>query len=398
VRNPRLSPALLFVAAFGIVAALAPASRPSEGPEPAAGAVSLHAVLDSVRIACGVPGLGAAVIVRGRIVAVGVAGLRMAGGRDSLRLDDPFHIGSCTKSVTALAIASLVEAGRLRWSLTIGEAFPELRSAMRHEYLQVRLDQLLTHRGGVPPYEELDDDTLHALNAVSPDPVAARRAFVARVLREPAVHDSGAVYTYSNAGYTVAAAMAERATRRSWEALLQETVFTPLGLSSAGVGWPADRGHPDRPRGHRCDSTGVVRPVALDDRYRLGPILAPGGDVHLSVPDLARWAGIHLDALADRATQPVLADSTWRRLHEDPDGARNGYAMGWQVIAVSDSEQALFHDGTAGTFYTRMVLFPKRDRAVVIATNVGPDCGKRACERAMGPIMAAVRRALGSTP
>lgn len=364
----------------------------------AAPPVSLHAVLDSLRNACGVPGLGAAVISRGRVVGIGVAGVRREGEADSLRLGDAFHIGSCTKSMTALAIARLVEAGRLRWSLTVGAAFPELRPAMQSAYLDVRLDQLLTHRGGVPPYEEVDDDTLRALNEVASDPVAVRRAFVARVLREPPVHDPDAAYTYSNAGYTVAAAMAERVTRRSWETLMQEEVFAPFGLRSAGFGWPADPAHPRGPSGHRCDSTGVARPVAPDDPYRLGPILAPGGDVRLALSDLARWASLHLDASVGRTTRPALAESTWRRLHEDPAGAKNGYAMGWQVLAVSDSERALFHDGTAGTFYTRLVLFPKRDRAVAIVTNVGSDCGKRACEQTMAAVMAALRRALGPIP
>jgi len=97
-----------------------------------------------------------------------------------------------------------------------------------------------------------------------------------------------------------------------------------------------------------------------------------------------------------RATRPRLADSTWRRLHQDPDGAVNGYAMGWQVLAVSDSETALFHDGTAGTFFTRVVTFPKRDCAVVIASNAGPPCGRRACEEGLGPVMAEVRSRLGT--
>jgi len=292
-------------------------------------------------------------------------------------------------------IARLVEQGKLRWSTTVGEAFPELRSVMRPEYAGVRLDQLLSHRGGIPPYTDLPDDTLLALNQAGRTPVEVRRAFVARVLQESPVHDTNAIYTYSNAGYTVAAVMAERATGRSWEDLMHWEVFEPLKMKSAGFGWPAvPLGHRTT-FGHWCDSTGIVHVVARDDPYRLGAILAPGGDVHANIGDLAHWMRLNLDGAMHRAGAGAIADSTWRRLQTDPDGASKGYAMGWQVIAVSDSETALFHDGTAGTFYTRMVIFPKRDRAVVIATNAGAPCGERACEDALGVVMTEVRRQLG---
>jgi len=355
--------------------------------------LSLHAVLDSLRVASGVPAMAAAVVVQGRVIASGCAGVRVAGGTDALRANDPFHVGSCTKSMTAYMVARLVEQGRLRWSTTVGEAFPELRSLMRPEYAGVRLDQLLCHRAGIPPYTDLADDTLLALNGVATDPVAVRRAFVARVLQEPPVHEPGAIYTYSNAGYTVAAAMAERAAGKSWEELMLRQVFAPLGMKSAGFGWPAVPGGHKTTLGHWCDTTGVVHAVGRDHPYRLGAILAPGGDVHADIGDLARWMQFCLNGAVHRPGG--VADSTWRRLQADPGGATKGYSMGWQVIAVSDSETALLHDGTAGTFYTRMVIFPKRDRAVVIATNAGAPCGERACEDGLGVVMTEVRRQLG---
>jgi CubicO group peptidase (beta-lactamase class C family) len=209
------------------------------------------------------------------------------------------------------------------------------------------------------------------------------------------VHEPGAVYTYSNAGYTVAAAMAERATGRAWVDLMERQVFGPLKMRSAGFGWPAVPGGPRTAFGHWCDTTGMVQSVGRDHPYRLGAFLAPGGDVHADIADLARWMQFNLNGPAQRAGGDAITDSTWRRLHTDPDRATNGYAMGWQVVAVSDSETALLHDGTAGPFYTRMVIFPKRDRAVVIVTNAGAPCGERACEDGLGVVMAEVRGRLG---
>jgi len=52
----------------------------------------------------------------------------------------------------------------------------------------------------------------------------------------------------------------------------------------------------------------------------------------------------------------------------------------------------LFHDGTAGTFYTRILIEPSRDLAVVIAANAGEPCGKAACEQGLTAVLARVER------
>jgi CubicO group peptidase (beta-lactamase class C family) len=233
---------------------------------------------------------------------------------------------------------------------------------------------------------------LRALNAVVRAPDMVRYEFTRRVVNEAPVHDPAAAYDYSNAGYTLAAAMAENVTGKTWEYWMQELVFTPLDLRSAGFGWPADKKHPDRPRGHRCGDSTAMEPEPLDTRYRLGAALGPGGDVHASIGDLARYVAFHLDGAKGRPTKPALSPATWGRLHVDPGGVSPGYAMGWQVLPDDSTRTMLFHDGTAGTFYARMLIQPARDRAVVIATNAGPPCGKAACEQGLGAVLAWVKR------
>jgi len=364
---------------------------------PADSVLRLDAVLDSIRGARGVPGLAAAVIEHGRVVAIGAAGVAWVGATRKLTVDDPMHIGSCTKSMTALAIARLVEQRRIQWNTTLVDAFPELMSEMLPPYRHARLDQLLNHRAGIPPYESVDDDTLESLNHVERGGIADRHAFVRRVIQEAPVHEDGATYDYSNAGYTLAAAMVENMTGKTWEYWMQDLVFSPLGLKSAGFGWPADAHHPDRPRGHRCaDGTSAnVTAEPLDTSYHLGPVLSPGGDVHLSIADLARYVAFQLDGAKGRDTKPVLKPEDWRRLQRDPDGAASGYAMGWQVLPGDSAQPMLLHDGSAGTFYTRILIEPSRDRAVVIATNAGPPCGHDACEQGVGAVLAWVNRMHG---
>src|SRR5262249_12848902 len=285
-------------------------------------------------------------------------------------------------------IARLVEKGSLHWDETLADVFPDVMPEMLPVYRHVRLDQLLTHRAAIPAYESVEDDTLASLNSVERDPIATRVAFVRRVLQQAPQQAPAERYDYSNAGYTLAAAMAERKTGKAWDRLVTELVFEPLGMRSAGFGWPASPHHPDRPRGHRCaDSTGA-RVEPLDGAYRLGAVLGPGGDAHASIADLAQYVAFHLDGEEGRRTKPPLAEQTGRRLHGDPDGASSGYAMGWQVLPVDSARSMLFHDGSAGTFYTRILIQPSVDRAVVIATNAGPPCGRAACEQGLSAVLA----------
>src|SRR6186997_145659 len=65
-------------------------------------------------------GLAAAVLRGERIIAQGVAGVRKRGSAERITLDNQFHLGSCTKAMTATLVAMLVEEGKLHWTTTLG--------------------------------------------------------------------------------------------------------------------------------------------------------------------------------------------------------------------------------------------------------------------------------------
>jgi len=121
-------------------------------------AKDVSALLSPVVQKYDVPGMAAAVVRGGEIVAVGVAGVRTRGKPDKIAVADRFHIGSDTKAMTAMLCGILVDEGKLKWSQTLGETFPELKKSMNPQYQSVTLEQLLTHRGGAPG--ELEKDQL----------------------------------------------------------------------------------------------------------------------------------------------------------------------------------------------------------------------------------------------
>jgi CubicO group peptidase (beta-lactamase class C family) len=174
-------------------------------------------------------------------------------------------------------------------------------------------------------------------------------------------------YSYTNAGYVVASHIAERATKRTWEELMCNLVFKPLGLHSAGFGWPAAEDHPDEPHGHFGAQPYMSVQEIGDDATGDLDYFGPAGHIHCSIEDFARFAAFHLAGL--RGQDGVMKAQTIERLHTPP--ANGDYAGGWWIRETKEGEFYHEHTGSGGTFYTWITLYPESDLGIVIATNCG---------------------------
>lgn len=329
----------------------AASSAPAELP-------SYEQLLEQVRAEFGVPAVAAAVVKDSEIVAAAAVGIRRVDQRVAVQLEDKFHIGSVSKPITATVVATVVEGGLLKWETTVVDVFPDLADRIKPSYAAVTLEQLLSHRAGILPWEE--DEEI----ALAPDFTGSakqqRRAATLWLLSQAPVAQPGTEHVYSNAGYVIAAAMAEEVTGLAWEDLVLQRLAKPLEMASVGFGWPA-RGHTAQPWGHKATSDGFV-PHEPDDDYQLGPLLAPAGDLHMTILDLARFAELHLEGLQGNAR--LLMPETFRKLHA-PIG---DYALGWNVRETADH-----HLGGAGTFLAAIWVSVPRNVAVVVACNADAD-------------------------
>ena len=131
------------------------------------------AVLEQIRAAHHVPALAAAAVDEGQIVALGVTGLRRAGCEEPVMRDDRWHLGSCTKSMTASVAAMLVEDGFLQWDITIGE-----------------VDQPWGHRGDDAPFHPVAPGRL-ADNPPAIGPAGTVHMSIADFARYAAWHVAG---------------------------------------------------------------------------------------------------------------------------------------------------------------------------------------------------------------
>lgn len=357
--------------------ALAPPSTPPSAPN----SETLAALLEPIREAHKLPGLAAAIISSGEVTEIAAVGVRRAGDEEPLTTGDKFHIGSCTKAMTATMIATLVEEGTLSWTTTVGKVFADI--PMRDEWKPITLEQLLQNRAGAPA--DLNKDGLwQRLWAFRGAPREARLELVRGVLAHPPITPGN--FLYSNASFAIAGAMAEKVTDSSWEDLMRDRLFAPLGMTSPGFGAPGSTSNLDQPRGHRANGR-PQEPGPLADNP---PAIGPASTVHCTLADWARFIALHT---APDPEPALINRETRTRLHTPADGPGERYAMGWLVTkrpwAAGEDGQglALTHAGSNTLWYAVTWLAPERDFAILITTNQGGPAATRACDEAVGVLI-----------
>ncbi|MFO0911094.1 MAG: serine hydrolase domain-containing protein [Isosphaeraceae bacterium] len=325
-------------------------------------------VLAPVRDQHNLVGLVGAIVRSEGLVGVGVQGKRKVGSDVPVEPSDRVHLGSCTKAMTATMIGSLVEEKKLGWDSTLADVFPSRAGDFHPDFRKVTLWQLLTHRAGLPhdgPWWNLGRGR---------STTDQRRELLSRMLGVAPLSPPGQRYEYSNVGYAIAGLMAEETTGRSWEDLMRDRLFKPLGMTSTGFGIPGIGTRVDQPWGHH-DEGGTIRPIRADNAAAMGP----AGTIHASMADWARFSALHLRAA--RGKPSVLAASTFRKLHTPPSG--HEYAGGWFVAERSwAGGKTLMHKGSNTMWYASVWIAPLRDLAVLVATNQAGGNVDAACDAA----------------
>ncbi len=332
------------------------------------------------------PALVAAVGHADGSIQTGAVGARVLGRPDKVTPDDWFHIGSVTKPMTATVVALLVEEGKLHWSTPVIQALPECGSTMRPEYREVTVADLLAHEGGLPAFD--DEKALQTVPRLAGSLTAQRLAFSCLALSRPPVVGPRKAFSYSNAGFTVVAAIAEKVSGVSWEELMRTRVFAPLGMRTAGFGWPAKGGAP-QPWGHWKRLWRVV-PQNPDGKYQLPSFLAPAGDVHMSMPDLARFLAAHLRAL--HGDSALLKPETARLMHT----RRIQSGLGWGVQPLAGFDAVSVYQGSADTFITLVAIVHDGDLVVAVSANSATQEADAATKQAFKQLLARYARQLGS--
>jgi CubicO group peptidase (beta-lactamase class C family) len=315
----------------------------------------------AVFAACGGPG-GA--------TAEAASGVRKQGQPDAATAADLVHIGSCTKAMTAVLIARLVEQGKLNWDDTIALRLPQLSAQIDTGWHDRTLVQLLSHTAGVPT----DAKNWIGKGATVDD---KRRGIITTELAGPPAADAPP-WNYSNLGVMIAGQMAAETEGTSWEDLIRREVFEPLGMASPGFGPPGQLRTIEQPFGHTQRKDSKYAPVFLDNP----PPLGPAGRVHLPLADWLKFTSVFCGG----GPEGFLSAASLEKLTTP---VANDYALGW-VVTERDwgKGTVLQHNGSNGLWMAACWVAPATGRAYLAVVNQGGEQAGSIVDEAISRLIA----------
>ena len=334
--------------------------------------IDLKEVLAPVVSSNPLPALAAIVFDDQKVIASGAIGVRKFGDPTLVTIEDSFHLGSCTKAMTATLAARIVERGEISWTTTVKEALglQDVDSALEN----ITLLELMSHNAGMPAslknqppglWKYLYYNNTWQKGAKG----RADRLKVAELLFSATPAQAVGSYKYSNAGFMIAGAMLEAATDTEWEDLMRTELFKPLGMKNCGFGPAARPDKVDQPWPHKLgnDKPLIVTPlIRAPESWDNPRSLGPAGTVSCTISDWAKFGQLHLGDGGD-----YISTESMSKLHEVRNASARS-ALGWFSYNRSwAGGTALTHTGSNLFNFAIVWISPTKKKGVMVATNIG---------------------------
>jgi CubicO group peptidase (beta-lactamase class C family) len=273
---------------------------------------------------------------------------QLSGRRNTV--DTRFNLGSINKTFTAVAIAQLVQQGRLSLDDALAKHVPDYPNQAAAGRITIR--DLLTHRSGVAQF----------MRAEFGDASVAE--MVKRVGVEPQVFEPGARQEYSNGGYVVLGRVIEVVSGKPYSAYVNDHIYRPAGMTASGF----------FRHGDRVDD--LARPVGsaggADQRPSAGLGLTPtsprtgnpAGGGYSTAADLFRFSrALRAGRLLDQQMTRYVLEGTFA---EQP---RWGFSLREQVVGA---HRFLGNGGGAPGVNAGFRFEPSGAYTVVVLSNSSP--------------------------
>jgi CubicO group peptidase (beta-lactamase class C family) len=310
-----------------------------------------------------VTGAQIAVLDRGRLVWSEAFGLRRLEPKLPMDRETTTWAASITKSVFATYVMALVERGEFSLDVPVAKQLPQpldtydayrdSASALVHDpaWTAVTPRMLLAHTSGLANFAFIEPDKKMHLH-----------------------FRPGTQFRYSGEGINLVQLVIEQQTHRPLDQLMQEALFTPLGMTHTGMIYRteftanvADRYDPDE--GFRSQTKRFPARAA--------------GSMTTSAEDLARFASaLFFGKILRPETRKAMLTPfiRIRSLHQfpikadEPEGAEAAavglaYGAGWGLLTRTRFGPAFFKEGHGDGAQNYMICFERRGACMIVLTN-----------------------------
>lgn len=269
------------------------------------------------------------------------------------QLDTKFNLGSMNKMFTAVAVAQLVEAGRLSFDDVIIDHIPDYPN--QEVAKKVTVHQLLTHTSGLgnywtPEYQRTSKDLFRDVADYLP-------LFV----DQPLLFEPGSQWSYSNSGFMVLGLVIERVSGQSYFDYVRKHIYEPAGMQNTDA-YELDSVVPNLAVGYtlRGSKNGELRNNLFLHVVKGGP--AGGG--YSTVEDLLRFSNALLGhkLLSPEMTERVLEGKV------ETDGANRTYGYGFRNQLEND-QRVVGHAGGFAGINSFLDMYPDLGYTVAVMSN-----------------------------
>jgi CubicO group peptidase (beta-lactamase class C family) len=328
-----------------------------------------------------VPGLGIAVVAGGEVVYAEGFGFRDVKNELPMTPDSLFAIGSTTKAMTVTVLGMLVDEGKLDWDTPLRTYLPGFRLSDPLTTERITPRDLVTHRSGLPRH-----DMVWYNNSQSTRPeVVAQLAYL------ELTEDLRAKFQYNNLMYMTAGYLTGQLSGTTWEELVRERLFEPLGMRRTNFSVEDSKTDSDHALPYRENDDDEIERIP----FRNIDLVGPAGSVNSSVNEMARWLLFNLHGGTFDGQQLINA-TTLADIHsphmttgETPDRSDisvSTYGMGWGITTYR-GHRRISHGGGIDGFITSVMFFPDADLGLVAFNNRGSGLPRLVAQHAADRIL-----------
>lgn len=270
--------------------------------------------------------------------------------KDTLTTQTAFQLASVSKQFTAMAIMMLKEQGKLTYDDSVQQYVPDF------PYKGITIRQLLTHRSGLPNYTYFSDELWpdRKVPITNEDVLKLMAVHQPRIYYKPDTH-----FDYSNTGYSLLAAIVDKASGMPFAEFMQEHIFGPLEMKNT---FTFSKNMAVLTESMATGYTSGRRKRTPD---YLDTVLGDKG-MYSTVEDLYKWdQALYTQKLVKRETLEEAFTGSRPEKKKDED-----YGFGWRIRQIESGDTAVYHGGLWHGFNTYLLRNPKDHSAIIVLSNV----------------------------
>ena len=316
-------------------------------------------IIESTRKKDGIPGVAAAIVKNGEIIAAGGFGYRNRDAQLPMTAHTVSPLCSVTKSFTGIAVMQLVDAGKLSLDEPVASYLPNFRVADIEASRKITPRILLCHKSGM-------GNTGHRARIwrEEPNPYKDRADFVNQLATVTLQTLPNTAFSYSNEGYVTLGHLVEMVSGIPLEDYFQSQIFDVIGMERTYSRFSQWRSETDRLHGYQKKEGGYEETQLVAD-YSIS--LSTGG-ICSTAYDYANY----LIASMDYANSPLLSSGSLEAMQtvSMPYGDTGwGHGLGWEITGNA-GRKVVSHGGGLPGIATRALIIPAEKLGVIVLTNL----------------------------